>query len=82
MSEKTYNGQQFDDVEKLLSDAEKLVAHPHTRKEGMDLMRLAELKIKRETNRMVYAKLTGQAPNIPPLEPAPNIKQLPGKTTE
>ena len=72
----TYSGAQFDDVEKLLADAERLVTNPNTRKEGMDLMRLAELKIKRETNRMLYAKLTGQPPNIPPLEPAPIRKAL------
>lgn len=74
--DKTYTGEQYDDVEKLLDDAEKLVSNPNTRKEGMDLMRLAELKIKRETNRMLYAKLTGQAPSIPPLEPAPTRKAL------
>jgi len=39
-------------------------------------MHLAEVKIKRETNRMIYARLTSQAPNIPPLEPAANRKQL------
>ena len=72
----TYSGEQYDDVEKLLDDAEKLVSNPNTRKEGMDLMRLAELKIKRETNRMLYAKLTGQAPSIPPLEPSKNLKQI------
>jgi hypothetical protein len=75
---KTYTGEQYDDVEKLLNDAEKLVSNPNTRKEGMDLMRLAELKIKRETNRMVYAKLVGKSPNIPPLEPAPVTKQITG----
>lgn len=73
---KIYSGDQYDDVEKLLADAEKLIQNPSTRKEGRDLMALAELKIKRECNRMVYAKLTGQRPNIPPLEPAPVRKQL------
>ena len=76
MPNKTYTGNQYDDVEKLMDDAEKLVSHPDTRKDGMDLLRLAELRIKRETNRMLYARLTGQAPNIPPLEPDPNRKQL------
>jgi len=73
---KTYTGDQYDDVEKLLDDAEKLISNPNTRKEGRDLMALAELRIKRECNRMVYAKLTGQAPSIPPLEPTPTRKAL------
>jgi hypothetical protein len=73
---KTYSGDQYDNVEKLLDDAEKLISHPDTRKEGRDLMALAELRIKRECNRMVYAKLTGQPPNIPPLEPTPDKKLL------
>jgi len=74
--EQTYSGDQFDDVEQLLTDAERLISHPDTRNEGRDLMHLAEVKIKRETNRMIYARLTSQAPNIPPLEPAANRKQL------
>lgn len=69
---KTYDGNQYDDIEKLMDDAEKLIANPNTRKEGRDLMALAELRIKRECNRMLYAKLTDQMPNIPPLEPAIN----------
>jgi len=73
---KTYSGEQYDDVEKLLDDAEKLLANPNTRKEGRDLMALAELRIKRECNRMVYAKLTGQLPSIPPLEPKSDRKAL------
>lgn len=73
---RTYTGDQYDDVEKLMDDAEKLIANPNTRKEGRDLMALAELRIKRECNRMLYAKLTGQPPCIPPLEPAKTLKQL------
>jgi hypothetical protein len=73
---KTYTGDQYDDVEQLMDDAEKLVSNPNTRKEGRDLMALAELRIKRECNRMVYAKLTGQMPCIPPLEPATARKAL------
>jgi hypothetical protein len=72
----TYKGDQYDDIEKLMDDAEKLVSNPNTRKEGRDLMALAELRIKRECNRMLYAKLTGQMPNIPPLEPASNPRRL------
>jgi hypothetical protein len=71
-----YSGSQYDDIEHLMDDAEKLVSNPNTRKEGRDLMRLAELRIKREVNRMVYARLTGQMPNISALEPAPDRKQI------
>lgn len=72
----TYDGKQYDDIEQLMADASKLLAHPDTRHEGRDLMKLCALKIARERNRMDYAKLTSQAPNIPPLEPAPLRKQL------
>jgi len=67
---KTYDGAQYDDIEKLLDDAEKLITNPNTRIEGKDLLALAKAKIVRERNRMEYAALTNQIPNIPPLEPA------------
>lgn len=73
----TYQGEQFDDIEKLLQDAEKLLSNPNTRQEGRDLVSLAKTKIQRERNRLAYAAMTQQAPNIPPLEPAPNHKLLP-----
>ena len=74
----TYTGDQYDDVEKLMDDAEKLLQHPETRKEGATYIKLAELRIKREMNRMLYARATGQMPMIPPLEPAvtrPRLKE-------
>lgn len=73
---KTYIGEQYDTIEKLLDDAEKLMEHPHTRKEGHSYMKLAEVRIKREMNRIIYARQTGQAPHIPPLEPAKDQKLL------
>ena len=75
-TKKTYRGQQYDDVEKLMDDAERLVANPNTRKEGTDLMRLADLRIKREVNRLVYARQTGQMPVISALEPGKSTRQI------
>ncbi len=72
----SYEGEQYDDIEKLLEDAEKLLSNPNTRTEGKDLLALANAKISREKNRMAYAAMTGQKPNIPPLEPAPVTKQI------
>lgn len=74
----TYSGDQYDQIEADLDAASKLMEHPDTRKEGRDLLCLTALRIKRETNRMNYARLTHQEPNIPPLEPAPDRKQLKG----
>jgi len=76
MKKRTYNGEQYDDIEKLMDDAEKLLANPNTRSEGRDLLRLANLRVSRERNRMLYAGMTNQQPNIPPLEPAPITKQI------
>lgn len=75
----TYNGDQYDDIEKLLDDAEKLLSNPNTRSEGRDLMALAKVRIERERNRMLYARMTDQIPNIPPLEPG-KTKLLPEKS--
>lgn len=72
----TYTGDQYDDVEKLMDDAEKLLSNPNTRQEGRDLLSLAKTRILRERNRITYASMTNQRPNIPPLEPAPATKQL------
>jgi hypothetical protein len=69
-TKKTYTGDQHDEIERLMDDAERLIKHPETRKEGMDYLKLAEVRTKRETNRMLYARMTGQMPMIPPLEPA------------
>lgn len=74
----TYKGEQYDDIEKLLADAEKLLTNPNTRQEGRDLLSLAKTKINRERNRLAYAMATHQEPNIPPLEPAPVRKQITG----
>jgi hypothetical protein len=76
----TYNGEQYDHIEKLMDDAEKLVSNPNTRQEGKDLFKLAELRINRERNRLLYAKMTNQEPNIPPLEPTEKSKALPEKS--
>lgn len=75
---KTYNGEQYDDIEKLMDDAEKLLVNPNTRQEGRDLLSLAKTKIQRERNRIAYAAMTNQRPNIPPLEPS-NLKTLSDK---
>lgn len=72
----TYTGDQHDEIEKLMDDAEKLLAHPDTRREGRDLMHLAQVRIARERNRITYAGLTNQEPNIPPLEPALKTKAI------
>lgn len=71
----TYKGKQYDDIEKLMDDAEKLLAHPSTRQEGRDLLSLAKTRIQRERNRLAYAGMTNQAPNIPPLEPPPGSRK-------
>lgn len=73
---KTYTEGQYDDIEKLLDDAEKLISNGNTRQEGRDLLSLAKTKIQRERNRIAYAAMTNQRPNIPPLEPAPIVKQI------
>lgn len=72
----TYKGEQYDDIEKLMDDAEKLLSNPNTRQEGRDLLSLAKTRIQRERNRIAYAAMTDQRPNIPPLEPAILRKQL------
>jgi hypothetical protein len=72
----TYKNDQYDDIEKLMDDAEKLLASPNTRQEGRDLLSLAKTRIQRERNRIAYAAMTDQRPNIPPLEPAPDRKLL------
>jgi hypothetical protein len=77
---KTYSGDQYDDVEKLLDDAEKLLSNPNTVQEGVRLHSIAKTRIQRERNRIAYASLTGQKPNIPPLEPGNPNKLLPDKT--
>lgn len=73
---KTYSSEQYDDVEKLMDDAEKLLSNPNTRQEGRDLLSLAKTRIQRERNRIAYAAMTNQRPNIPPLEPGKITKQL------
>jgi hypothetical protein len=72
----TYSGAQYDDIERLMDDAEKLLSKPGTRQEGRDLLSLAKTKIQRERNRLAYAGLTNQQPSIPPLEPAKNLRQI------
>lgn len=67
----TYTGDQYDDIEELMDDAEKLLSNPNTRQEGRDLLSLAKTKIQRERNRIAYAAMRNKEPNIPPLEPAP-----------
>lgn len=75
----TYKDEQYDDIERLMDDAEKLLSNPNTRQEGRDLLSLAKTKIQRERNRLAYAQQTGQLPNIPPLEPPPSTpKQIAG----
>ena len=73
---KTYQNEQYDDIEKLMDDAEKLLSNPNTRQEGRDLLSLAKTRIQRERNRIAYAAMTDQRPNIPPLEPQPQTKLL------
>jgi hypothetical protein len=72
----TYIADQYDDIEKLMDDAEKLLSNPNTRQEGRDLLSLAKTRIQRERNRIAYAAMTNQRPNIPPLEPAPLSRQI------
>ncbi len=72
----TYSGEQYDHIEQLLNDAERLISNPNTRREGLDLHSLAKTRIQREINRLNYAKLTDQMPNVPPLEPGPKMKRL------
>lgn len=72
----TYQNDQYDHIEKLLDDAEKYLSNPNTRQEGRDLLSLVKARINRERNRITYAAMTDQKPNVPPLEPAPNRKLL------
>lgn len=72
----TYTGDQYDDIEQLMDDAERLLSKATTRQEGRDLLSLAKTKIQRERNRIAYAAMVNKQPNIPPLEPAPNGKLL------
>ena len=73
-----YSGDQHDDIEKLLDDAEKLIStgKPEMMRQGSELRALAEARMKRESHRLLYARMTNQLPNIPALEAAPRLKQL------